>query len=114
EEALDCIVSHCPTQRQNLLFSATYPAKIEQLVGHIMRDPVKVEVVAQHDHSTIEQHFYEVADNEARDAALHKLLCQFQPEAAVVFCNTKAQCQDVSDMLQSSGFDSAALHGDLD
>ncbi|KAF7787933.1 ATP-independent RNA helicase DbpA [Pseudoalteromonas rubra] len=114
EEALDCIVSHCPQQRQNLLFSATYPAKIEQLVGHIMRDPVKVEVVAQHDHSTIEQHFYEVADNNERDTTLHKLLRQFQPKAAVVFCNTKAQCQDISELLQSYGFDCAALHGDLD
>lgn len=114
EDAIQCILDHCPSNRQNLLFSATYPPRIEQLATHIMNNAEKVTVEATHDHSSIEQFFYEVPDNEARLIATEKLLLKFQPASAVVFCNTKAECQSVCDNLKQLGFDSAALHGDLD
>ncbi|WP_462155152.1 ATP-dependent RNA helicase DbpA [Pseudoalteromonas piscicida] len=114
EESLQCIIDHCPKARQNLLYSATYPPKIEQLAQHIMKDAAKVTVEATHDDSSIEQYFYEVDNNDARLPAVQKLLMQFQPNSAVIFCNTKAECQNVCDSLYSLGFDAAALHGDLE
>ena len=114
EEALCRIIEHCPVQRQNLLFSATYPPKIEDLVNHVMHHPKKVTVAATHDHSSIHQFFYEVHDDEERLDATKRLLLQFQPNSAVIFCNTKIACQRISDTLRDFGFDSAALHGDLE
>ncbi|WP_440055249.1 ATP-dependent RNA helicase DbpA [Pseudoalteromonas sp. T1lg65] len=114
EEALECIIEHCPKQRQNLLFSATFPEKIEQLVKHVMHSPEKVVVESNHSNASIAQHFYEIESNDARPVALQKLLLEFQPNSAVVFCNTKAECQNVSDDLLRLGFDVASLHGDLE
>jgi len=114
EDAIECIIEHCPAQRQNLLFSATFPPKIEQLAKHVMTAPEKVTVEASHDHSNITQYFYEVDNNDVRLDAVQKLLLEFQPNSAVIFANTKAECQAVCDELQQLGFDSAALHGDLE
>lgn len=114
EEPLERIVASCPADRQNLLFSATYPQKIEQLVSYLMTAPVKVEVKSTHDHSAINQHFYEVDNNDARTDAVERLLYQFQPTSAIIFCNTKAECQSLSDNLSQQGFDCSALHGDLE
>ena len=114
EDAIECIIEHCPAQRQNLLFSATFPPKIEQLAKHVMSAPEKVTVEASHDHSNINQYFYEIDNNDMRLDAVQKLLCEFQPNSAVIFANTKAECQTVCDDLQQLGFDSAALHGDLE
>ncbi|QTH71709.1 ATP-dependent RNA helicase DbpA [Pseudoalteromonas xiamenensis] len=114
EDSIQCIVEHCPAQRQNLLFSATYPQGIEKLCQHIMKAPEKVVVESKHDANSIEQYFYEVESNEERIDAVHRLLLQHQPSSAVVFCNTKAECQTVSDHLMKLGFDVAALHGDLE
>lgn len=114
EEPLQYIIDHCPAQRQNLLFSATFPPKIEQLASHVMRNPKRVQVAAKHDSSTISQYFYELAAESDRLAAAQKLLLKFQPESAVIFCNTKAECQTVCDSLSQLGFDVAALHGDLE
>ncbi|MGB0860727.1 MAG: ATP-dependent RNA helicase DbpA [Pseudoalteromonas spongiae] len=114
EESLNCIIEHLPTARQNLLFSATYPTKIEQLAQHVMVNPEKIVVEATHDHSSISQYFYEVENNDARLDAVNRLLLKFQPKSAVVFCNTKSECQNVCDELSHFGFDSAALHGDLE
>jgi len=114
EAPLEYIVANCPDTRQNLLFSATYPKKIEQLVSHLMTAPVKVEVKSNHDHSTINQYFYEVEGNDARINAVERLLYQFQPTSAIIFCNTKLECQSLSDKLSQQGFDCSALHGDLE
>ncbi|MEO2278907.1 ATP-dependent RNA helicase DbpA [Pseudoalteromonas pernae] len=114
EEPLQYIIDHCPTTRQNLLFSATYPPKIEQLAEHVMQAPHKVTVESKHDSSSIEQYFYEVDDNDMRLNGTQKLLLHFRPNSAVIFCNTKAQCQEVCDALAQCGFDAASLHGDLE
>ncbi len=114
EDSLRFILDYCPETRQNLLFSATYPAKIEQLAAHIMTQPDIVKVDSTHDHSGISQYFYEVEDNSQRLDALQRIILEHQPSAAIVFCNTKAECQNVSDELTQFGFDSAALHGDLE
>ena len=58
------IASHCPTKRQTLLFSATYPDNIRKLAARFLRNPAEVKVEAQHDASRIEQIFYEIKPEE--------------------------------------------------
>ena len=62
------IASHCPTKRQTLLFSATYPDNIRKLAARFLRNPAEVKVEAQHDASRIEQIFYEIKPEERLDA----------------------------------------------
>ncbi|MCO4798360.1 MAG: ATP-dependent RNA helicase DbpA [Colwelliaceae bacterium] len=114
QDALDLIFSLCPTQRQNLLFSATFPKQIKPITEHIMKDPLMVKVESKHDHSTITQHFYHVDSNEHRIEAIQKLLLLNHPESAVIFCNTKVETQALADSLKNSGFSCAALNGDLE
>ncbi|MBO9489564.1 ATP-dependent RNA helicase DbpA [Endozoicomonas sp. G2_1] len=114
EQPLEYIVSNCPSARQNLLFSATYPAKIEQLVSHLMTNPVKVEIASSQDNSAIDQYFYQVDNNDQRPDAVERLLYHHQPNSVIVFCNTKIECQALADKLLQQGFDCAALHGDLE
>jgi ATP-independent RNA helicase DbpA len=114
EDSIEYILEHCPSPRQNLLFSATFPPKIEELAKHVLTDPIKVVVEAKHDNTSIEQLFFEVSDNDERLEATQKLLLKYQPNSAIVFCNTKAECQTVCDSLESLGFDVASLHGDLE
>jgi ATP-independent RNA helicase DbpA len=114
EQSLNYIIDHCPASRQNLLFSATFPAKIEVLAAHVMQNPTRIEVESNYQHSAIKQYFYEVSDNEMRLDALQRLVLKFQPQSAVIFCNTKAQCQEVADSLHTLGFDTTSLHGDLE
>jgi ATP-independent RNA helicase DbpA len=61
----------------------------------------------------IDQQFY-ICQAEDRLAALVKLLSHYGPEAAVVFCNTKAVVREVSAFLQQQGIAAAELHGDME
>ena len=112
-DALETVLQACPLQRQTLLFSATYPEAIQKISAHCQHDPVSVTVESLHNDQQIEQHFYEV-DAQHKAAAVQSLLANFQPQASIVFCNTKQQCDDVCADLRSAGISALALHGDLE
>ncbi|MBC7727021.1 MAG: ATP-dependent RNA helicase DbpA, partial [Microbacteriaceae bacterium] len=107
------VARQCPPERQTLLFSATYPEGIGKLSLQFMKSPRQIKVKAQHDISKIRQHWYEV-DDDARLDAVVLLLQHFRPASALVFCNTKAQCRHVLDLLRGHGFSALALYGELE
>jgi len=97
-----------------MLFSATYPKKIQSIANRIMQKPEMVKVESTHDNISIQQHFYKVESNQHRLKALRLLLLQYRPKSALVFCNTKKETQKVADQLDAQGFSVIALHGDLE
>lgn len=113
QPALDAITEYVPTQRQTLLFSATFPKQIQAIANRIMCDPAVVKVESAHDETSIKQYFYKVNEGE-RLTALRLLLLHYRPESTLIFCNTKRDTQDVADELRNYGFSVLALHGDLE
>ncbi len=107
------VARQCPPQRQTLLFSATYPEGIAKLAAQFLRDPVTVKVEAQHGSEQIEQRWYQVGESE-RLPAVAKLLDHFRPASTLAFCNTKARCRELVELLQAQGYSALALHGDLE
>ncbi len=114
EDAIDTIIEQAPTDRQTLLFSATFPHNIESLSAKVMKQPEMVKVESTHQHSTIEQRFFKLNTTEERDDALEALLLTHKPESSVVFCNTKKEVQNVTDELKHRGFSVVELHGDME
>ncbi|WP_198265243.1 ATP-dependent RNA helicase DbpA [sulfur-oxidizing endosymbiont of Gigantopelta aegis] len=114
QAALDNIIERISPERQTLMFSATFAEQIKSVAKRIMKQPVMVQVESSHDNSTIQQHLFKANDNAHRLTVLRLLLQQYQPESAVVFCNTKIETQEVADELSRYGFSVMALHGDLE
>lgn len=114
QEALDAVIAAAPTQRQTLLFSATFPEQIESIASRIMKDPEWVKVVSTHDTQTIAQQFFVLETPQERDDALETLLLHYKPSSSVVFCNTKKAVMDVTDELSHRGFSVIELHGDME
>lgn len=107
------IAQACPSTRQTLLFSATYPDTIQKDADRLLKQPEMVKVDVEHDEGQIEQQFFEVEDAR-RPEAVAALLHHFQPESALLFCNTKASCAELAAYLAGLGFNALALHGDKD
>jgi ATP-dependent RNA helicase DbpA len=107
------VARSCPPQRQTLLFSATYPEGIARLAAQFMRDPATIKVEAQHGGTVIAQRWYEVTESQ-RLPTVAKLLDHFRPASSLAFCNTKARCAALVELLQAQGFSALALHGDLE
>ncbi|MGB5965397.1 MAG: ATP-dependent RNA helicase DbpA [Sulfurimonadaceae bacterium] len=107
------IISHMPSERQTLLFSATYPDEINFLSRTIMKNPKTVSVEHHEEKPDIKQTFYKTSESE-KDADLLKLLLHHQANATIIFCNMKVTCDEVSDYLNDMGLYALALHGDLE
>lgn len=114
QDTVDRIIDDIPTDRQTLLFSATFPKQIDAIAKRVMNNPTKVTVESLHDTSTIEQRFYRVSNHEDRIELLQLVLARYQPSSTIVFCNTKKDTDDVADALISKGYSALCLHGDLE
>ena len=114
QDAVDAIIEAAPTQRQSLLFSATFPDQIQWIAGKLLRQPETVKVESNHDDNTISQGFFNVDDQTHKFEATRLLLMHHKPESCVIFCNTKNITLDVSDFLAQHGLSAIALNGDLE
>jgi ATP-independent RNA helicase DbpA len=110
---VSAILARTPATRHTWFFSATYPPEIARLSRQFQREATSIKVERQHDSSVIEQRFHRV-DAAGRHAAVLALLLQQQPEACLVFCNTKIDVRELTDFLWKSGVPALALHGDLE
>jgi ATP-independent RNA helicase DbpA len=113
QEEIGALIAAAPRKRQTLLFSATYPAEIAAMSADIQHEPHEVSVDETHDEGVIEQLLFEVYRDE-RTAAVARLLGHYRPESTLVFCNTRADCQELADALSGLGFSALAIHGDLE
>lgn len=113
-DAIKQVISFCPTPRQTLLFSATYPAQIKQLAGEFMQNPQRVTIEEVQSHLDIEQCFYEVPHKNDKFPLLKSMLLHYQPTSTLIFCNTKDQTTSLSDLLCKEGFNAIALNGDME
>ena len=107
------IIDGTPNKRQTLLFSATYPDGIKEISKAVQTAPVEIRVESSHHSAQIKQVFYEIGKGE-RTSTLIALLEHYAPESSLVFCNTKAQCQELANELRSRDLHALALHGDLE
>ncbi|MCH9689919.1 MAG: ATP-dependent RNA helicase DbpA [Gammaproteobacteria bacterium] len=114
EEAIKRVISFCPSKRQTLLFSATYPEQIEQIACDFMYNPTRVATQKTQNTLDITQQFYEVSEQTDKLPLLKSLLYHHQPTSTLIFCNTKDQTMHLSTRLTKEGFSAIALNGDME
>jgi ATP-dependent RNA helicase RhlE len=109
---LQRILSFLPKSRTTLLFSATFSPEIKRLAASYLQDPVLIETARPNETaSTVEQHFYSVADDDKR-RALMQIVKQRGITQAFVFVNSKLGCARLARSLERDGLRTTALHGD--
>ncbi len=111
---IEHICTKLPAQRQTLLFSATMPPVIKKLADRFLRNPKSIEVARPATASTnIAQHLVKVDSRKKREA-LRALLDDQKVQSAVIFCNRKTTVRELNKSLQSHGYKSGEIHGDID
>jgi len=112
-QELELILASLPTQRQNLLFSATYPPKMVSLIQQITQHPIEVVIdLEEPTVETIHQRVIEVnPDN--RGPLLRHLLEEEQYEQVLVFMANKRASDNIAAKFRKYGFSAASFNGDL-
>jgi ATP-dependent RNA helicase DeaD len=114
---LDTILAQLPEHHQTMLFSATMPARIEGLARRHLHDPVRVTIGRRGADVTTTPLITEVAyvtTRAAKPAALGRVLDIEAPRAAIVFCGTRTEVDELTDTMNGRGYRAEALHGGMD
>lgn len=113
-DAISDVIAFCPKQRQTLLFSATFPAGIKQLASSFMKNPERVVIKEATNELDIEQIFYEANNLKDKSSLLISILNHYKSPSTLIFCNTKAQTEQLANTLLNEGFSAIALNGDME
>ncbi len=112
-EDIEKILEHAPKDRQTVLFSATIPHPIEELIRRFTNAPVRVQIAAKAlTVPTIDQVYYEV-HQQWKFEALTRLVDLHDVKLGIVFCNTQRTVDELTEHLHAAGYDADALHGGL-
>ena len=115
-DELDAILEAAPAERQTVLFSATMPKRISSIANRQLDDPVRIAIerptLDDGEVPAIIQLAY-LAPRSHRAAALARVLDLEQPDAAIVFCRTRHEVDELADELNRRGERAEALHGGM-
>ena len=118
-EELGRVLALLPARRQNLLFSATFPAAVQALAGQLLHEPVRVEInqaqAAEAHEDAGERKLTErsiAVDTARRTPLLRHLIEQEGWSRVLVFVATRYACDHLADKLRRAGLAAAAFHGD--
>ena len=113
---IEAILDACPSDRQTVLFSATMPPRIAQIAKRHLQDPVRIQIdretVAAGAPPRVRQSAYLVA-RAHKAAALGRILDVESPTAAIVFCRTRGEVDELTETLNGRGYRAEALHGGM-
>ncbi|MBO3743467.1 DEAD/DEAH box helicase [Actinoplanes flavus] len=115
-EDIEAILAETPESRQTVLFSATMPPRIDGIARRHLRNPTRItmgrKAVEPGELPLVRQSAYVVA-RAHRAAALGRILDVETPTAAIVFCRTREEVDQVTETLNGRGYRAEALHGGM-
>ncbi|GAA3592500.1 DEAD/DEAH box helicase [Nonomuraea rosea] len=117
-EDIEAILAATPETRQTVLFSATLPPRIDGIARRHLQDPVRIEMGQASDEGRqttplVEQSAYLVA-RAHKPAALGRLLDIEAPTAAIIFCRTRDEVDQLTETMNGRGHRAEALHGGME
>jgi ATP-dependent RNA helicase DeaD len=113
-EEVTRILDHLPDDCQQLLFSATVPADIEQIIHEYLSEPETILLSGdEYKVENIHNIMYPAVDAYPKPRNLLYMIEIEEPTSAIVFCNTRTDTSLVTAVLNRNGYDAELLNGDL-
>jgi ATP-dependent RNA helicase DeaD len=113
---LEALLQATPAEKQSALFSATLPARVAAIAGRHLKDPARVTIAREKTAAgrlpRVRQVAY-VVSRAHKPLALGRVLEIEDPSAAIVFCRTRLEVDDLVESLSAHGYRAEALHGGM-
>lgn len=112
-EDVENILAQVPAQHQTALFSATMPEAIRRITRRFMNEPQEVRIQSSVTTRPDISQSYWTVHGMRKNEALVRFLEAEDFDAAIIFVRTKNATLEVAEALERSGYNSAALNGDM-
>ncbi len=103
------IIKAIPSERQTMLFSATFPREVEQLANQSLKQPKRIAVGISRPAHTVSHALYPVPQHLKRGILL-ALLKQTDTDSVLIFTRTKHRASRLQKQIQGAGYSVTSLH----
>jgi ATP-dependent RNA helicase DeaD len=114
---IESILQSTPDDRQTVLFSATMPSRITSIAKRYQRNPERITIGRPDSEpgakALVRQTVY-VVQRAHKPSALGRILDIEAPKAALVFCRTRTEVDQLTETMNGRGYRAEALHGGMD
>jgi ATP-dependent RNA helicase DeaD len=110
------ILGATPKERQTVLFSATLPSRVDKIARRHLRQPTRIfihQAAAGSDRAPLVRQTAYIVARAHKPAALGRILDVEAPTAALIFCRTRLEVDQLTETLNGRGYRAEALHGGL-
>lgn len=107
------IVKFLPKNRQTIMFSATMPAKIQQLARNILDNPAEVKLAVSKPAEKIIQTAY-ICYESQKLGIIQSLFKDQAPERVIVFASSKLKVKEVTKAFRRLKLNVGEMHSDLE
>ena len=115
-EDIEAILEATPAERQTVLFSATMPPRIGAIAKRHLRDPCASRssgAASRRRDARSSRSGRTSSPGPHKPAALGRILDVEAPAAALVFCRTRTEVDQLTETLNGRGYRAEALHGGM-
>src|SRR5437762_811694 len=106
------IIALLPRERQNLLFSATFPDEIRTLAKTLLRNPAEITVAARNAAAELVTHVLHPVAREKKRELLAYLIQTRELRQVLVFTGTRIGANRLAHQLRRDHIHADAIHGD--
>jgi len=106
------IIALLPKERQNLLFSATFPDEIRNLIKTLLRNPAEVQIAARNATAELVTHVLHPVAREKKRELLSYIVQTRGLKQVLVFCGTRIGANRLAHQLRKDRIHADAIHGD--
>jgi ATP-dependent RNA helicase DeaD len=113
---IEAILEATPKERQTVLFSATLPPRVDKIARRHLRQPARIfiqQATLGADQAPLVRQTAYIVARAHKPAALGRILDVESPTAAIVFCRTRIEVDQLTETLNGRGYRAEALHGGL-
>lgn len=111
QEEMDTIISQLPNLQKRVLLSATSDVEIPEFVE--MQKPVVLDYIQEEKSDNLSIKLVLSPEKDKIESLFH-LICSFNSEPALIFCNHREVTERISDLLNKKGIQAGYYHGGMD
>ncbi|KAA0196268.1 hypothetical protein HAZT_HAZT000812, partial [Hyalella azteca] len=109
---LDRLISYLPSERQILLYSATFPLTVEQFMKKHLRSPYEINLMDELTLKGVTQYYAYVQERQ-KVHCLNTLFSKLQINQSIIFCNSTQRVELLAKKITDLGYSCYYIHAKM-
>lgn len=112
KDMLDSIINHLPTDRQVLLYSATFPISVQHFMRKHLNNPYEINLMDELTLKGVTQYYAYVREKQ-KVHCLNTLFSKLQINQSIIFCNTAQRVELLAKKITELGYSCFYIHSKM-